>query len=208
MGKKKLSSEEKRALKRTKQEKQKRRENIAVFTTLGICIALLLVLVAIIVIRNIDFKDDTDDTGNGPTVTAGETLTYNDFTYYKSNDEGIGIMSYTGSAEKVTIPSEIDGVEVKYVWDAFRNNETVKEVVIPNTVIELDGCFEGCKNLTKVTFYNSVSIIYENTFKDCEKLSSVEFYGSKQQYELIQLYDGTASNAKLLSATVTYMPYN
>ena len=204
---KKNSTNDKRLQKQKKADLKKRRENIAVFTTLGICIALIIALVVMIIVRNVDWDTDDGDTTT-TSVTAGETLTHGDFTYYKNKEEGIGILSYKGNAERVVIPSEIDGVEVKYVWDAFRNNESVKEVVIPNTVIELDGCFEGCKNLTKVTFYNSVSIIYENTFKDCEKLSNVVFYGSKQQYQLIQLYDGTGSNAKLLSATVSYEPYN
>lgn len=204
---KKNSTNDKRVQKQKKADLKKRRENIAVFTTLGICIALILLLVVLIIVRNVDWDTDDGDTTT-TSVTAGETLTHGDFTYYKNKEEGIGILSYKGNAEVVEIPDKIDGVEVKYVWDAFRNNETVKEVVIPNTVIELDGCFEGCKNLTKVTFYNSVSIIYENTFKDCEKLSNVVFYGSKQQYQLIQLYDGTGSNAKLLSATVSYEPYN
>ena len=204
---KKNSTNDKRVQKQKKADLKKRRENIAVFTTLGICIALIIALVVMIIVRNVDWDTDDGDTTT-TSVTAGETLTHGDFTYYKNKEEGIGILSYKGNAEVVEIPDKIDGVEVKYVWDAFRNNETVKEVVIPNTVIELDGCFEGCKNLTKVTFYNSVSIIYENTFKDCEKLSNVVFYGSKQQYQLIQLYDGTGSNAKLLSATVSYEPYN
>ena len=204
---KKNSTNDKRLQKQKKADLKKRRENIAVFTTLGICIALILLLVVLIIVRNVDWDTDDGDTTT-TSVTAGETLTHGDFTYYKNKEEGIGILSYKGNAERVVIPSEIDGVEVKYVWDAFRNNESVKEVVIPNTVIELDGCFEGCKNLTKVTFYNSVSIIYENTFKDCEKLSNVVFYGSKQQYELIQLYDGKGSNDKLLSANVSYEPYN
>ena len=204
---KKNKTTDKREQKQKKADMKKRRENIAVFTTLGICIALIIALVVMIIVRNVDWDTDDGDTTT-TSVTAGETLTHGDFTYYKNKEEGIGILSYKGNAEVVEIPDKIDGVEVKYVWDAFRNNETVKEVVIPNTVIELDGCFEGCKNLTKVTFYNSVSIIYENTFKDCEKLSNVVFYGSKQQYQLIQLYDGTGSNAKLLSATVSYEPYN
>ena len=204
---KKNSTNDKRLQKQKKADLKKRRENIAVFTTLGICISLILLLVALIIVRNVDWDTDDGDTTT-TSVTAGETLTHGDFTYYKNKEEGIGILSYKGNAEVVEIPDKIDGVEVKYVWDAFRNNETVKEVVIPNTVIELDGCFEGCKNLTKVTFYNSVSIIYENTFKDCEKLSNVVFYGSKQQYLLIQLYDGTGSNAKLRSANVSYEPYN
>ena len=204
---KKNSTNDKRLQKQKKADLKKRRENIAVFTTLGICIALIIALVVMIIVRNVDWDTDDGDTTT-TSVTAGETLTHGDFTYYKNKEEGIGILSYKGNAEVVEIPDKIDGVEVKYVWDAFRNNETVKEVVIPNTVIELDGCFEGCKNLTKVTFYNSVSIIYENTFKDCEKLSNVVFYGSKQQYLLIQLYDGTGSNAKLRSANVSYEPYN
>ena len=52
--------------------------------------------------------------------------------------------------------------------------ETLKEVTVTGGVI-VDGAFEGCENLSKVSLVGSVSSVGEDAFKDCLGLMYVEY---------------------------------
>ena len=59
----------------------------------------------------------------------------------------------------------------------FRNNQKIKTVVIGATVTEIaDSAFEGCVNITSVTFEgeNSALTVGNNAFKACSKLASIQ----------------------------------
>ena len=73
---------------------------------------------------------------------------------YSSNGQEIQINSYIGTDADVVIPAEIDGLPVTRVKEgAFRYNETIRSVVIPDTVTVIDtDTFSGCPNLASVIF--------------------------------------------------------
>ena len=58
---------------------------------------------------------------------------------------------------------------------AFYNCKSLKEVILPDTVTEIDECaFESCSGLKKITLSNNIEKIGEYTFWGCKSLTSVE----------------------------------
>ncbi|MDE6727439.1 MAG: leucine-rich repeat domain-containing protein, partial [Oscillospiraceae bacterium] len=83
---------------------------------------------------------------------------------------------------EITIPSEIDGIEVFSIADeAFKNCSNLKSVTIPGGIIMHDSAFEGCTALATVNIldYSGDDIwniygISESAFKNCISLKSVK----------------------------------
>ena len=82
-------------------------------------------------------------------VSAADWLTYGDFTYSVGDDGGITINEYNGEDARVVIPEKIDGKNVTAIGKCvFEDNETITDVVLPNTVKEIGyKAFAKCKNL-------------------------------------------------------------
>ena len=85
------------------------------------------------------------------------------------------IMSYSGSDEEVEIPAMIGDYNTVYIGPgAFENNTTLKKVVIPEGVTEIQAnAFAGCTNLEEVVFPETLNFIYQNVFKECPNLKDV-----------------------------------
>ncbi len=106
----------------------------------------------------------------------GETTTpTSDFTYQALNGTYCTITKYTGTAEEVLIPSEIDGYIVQKISsDAFRDNQTLKKVVLPETVESVEsGIFSGCTSLTYVGLNSTLTNIGNSMFYGCTALSEI-----------------------------------
>lgn len=70
---------------------------------------------------------------------------FSDYSYYPAGNS----YGYSGSATKVTIPSEFKECPGFY----YDNN--VKEIIVPETVTKIPkGAFSGCKNLEKLVILN------------------------------------------------------
>jgi len=84
------------------------------------------------------------------------------------------VTGYTGEVENIEIASEIKGYPVKYIGrEAFKDNSTVKTVVIPESIIEIGtGAFSGCANLENV-YVENIKSIGDSAFGNCESLKSV-----------------------------------
>ena len=98
------------------------------------------------------------------------------------------VAGYNGSGENVTVFSSWnDGTngdhEVKYVAaKAFKDNITIKKVILPDSVVSLEGMvFWGCENLEYVSMVGITNLEYHspyggernNNFRNCFKLSVV-----------------------------------
>ena len=116
--------------------------------------------------------------------------TYGNFVYIIKADKTAEIVEYNGTDENVVIPAEVNGYTVTGIsgWSgkptnshplgvitgAFKNNKTIKTVVIPDTVKYIDdGSFYGCTALESVTFGNGVEEIGDYAFENCTSLSKV-----------------------------------
>ena len=89
--------------------------------------------------------------------------------------DGGRIMSYSGSDEDVSIPEIIGDYNTVYIGpNAFKDNTSVRKIVIPEGVTEIQGnAFSGCTNLETVVLPETMNFIYQNAFRDCPNLKDV-----------------------------------
>jgi hypothetical protein len=91
--------------------------------------------------------------------------------------EGDGIIItgyYPGTAAKVVIPAEIEGIPVRVIGSHAFQNLNITEVVIPNSVTTIgEGAFNECDSLTSITIPNSVTTIGEGAFRGYTSLASI-----------------------------------
>ena len=90
-------------------------------------------------------------------------------------EDGIVIAGYTGPGGAVSIPARIENIQVvRITRQAFRGNDDITSVVIPDGVRVIDdNAFEDCTDLRSVTIPGSVTSIGAWTFDGCTSLTSV-----------------------------------
>ncbi len=98
----------------------------------------------------------------------------NDFKYYPLED-GVIVERYTGNAEHVVIPAEIDGKPVTGLQSyLFADTPAVKSIEIPDTVRVIHSrAFWGCSLLTEITIPRSVEEVLSDIFEGCDNLQKV-----------------------------------
>lgn len=95
--------------------------------------------------------------------------------YYIESRTKVSIHKYSGTKEKVTIPSKIEDLPVGTIVSAFQGNKTVKEVILPTTVTMItDNTFNGCSNLTSVKLSDSLESIGISAFQNCTALKEIK----------------------------------
>ncbi len=116
---------------------------------------------------------------------------------------GYVISKYNGTASTVYVPEyiKIRGKNEKIVglgFQAFAENQYVKEVVLPDSIIQISSsCFENCRQLESINL-DSVEIIDGQAFWGCNNLTDISFsenireIGSMVFYET-PLYDNTSN---------------
>ena len=112
-----------------------------------------------------------------------EAKTSDGFEYSVENGEAT-ITRYTGSAKNITIPSQVLTVNnnrfviypvTKIGEKAFRDNETIEFVTIPDSVNSIGKyAFDECVSLEKINIPSGVTVIEDNTFYGCWSLSEIE----------------------------------
>ena len=78
--------------------------------------------------------------------------------------------------EELVIPNEVSYKGDKYAIttiaeNAFKDCEVLKSVIGPTIQIIKDGAFQGCVNLSTVTFTDQLSEVKNNAFRGCTSLS-------------------------------------
>ncbi len=113
---------------------------------------------------------------HAPAVVAANVMDNGDFRYKLSDeDKTAEIISYEGKSLFVSVPDSVEGYTVVSIGTAaFRENETIKELEIPETIREIeDGAFQDCVTLKKVQIPGSVIRIGNFAFSGCEKLTDI-----------------------------------
>ena len=123
---------------------------------------------------------ESKSTWSSPVTSKWQGLpvdTINDYalTYdYEEYTDYVIITGYKGSESKVIIPSHIAGKKV-YSVSAFKDVQTIRELVIPDGVEELPyEAFSNCSNLQKVVLPNSLKYILAKVFFNCGSLSEIK----------------------------------
>ena len=98
-----------------------------------------------------------------------------DVTYSVLNGSYISIDSYTGNAERIRIPEEINGYTVQKISNnAFKNNKNIQSVSLPESVETIgESAFENCGKLTEVVFPSGLESISIKAFQGCTGLTEV-----------------------------------
>ncbi len=100
--------------------------------------------------------------------------------------EGVSIIHYTATSSNAEIifPDEINGLPVLTITSGTVTNsdffikdvvrDSVKRVVLPESLMEIFGSFSNCKELEEVVFTgNNLKEIHTGSFRNCAKLKSI-----------------------------------
>ena len=150
-------------------------------------------------------SDKTEEPGK--TVSSSEPGEgESDYTYNALDDGTIEITSYSGSAENIVIPAQIDGKSVTRIGNNAFEKSSAKEIVIPDSVTEIGSqAFSGCGKLTGVSIPNSVTMIRDRAFFDCNSLASITIPDSVTDIELQAFCNCTSLKSVTIPASVTYI---
>ena len=123
-------------------------------------------------------------------VVSAANIKSGDFNYRILSDGTAEIMDYTGTAEVLDIPSELDEYTVTSLGKgAFNHNDTLTSVTIPDSVTNIGGwAFNDCDNLSYVTIPDSVVSIGDSAFRYCS-LSSIDIPNSVKTIGSYVFYD-------------------
>ena len=93
------------------------------------------------------------------------------------------VTGLVGQDNVVVIPAQVNGITVKRIGTtAFKQNNNISEVVVPEGVTQLDyQCFNRCENLKKITLPESLKVIGSGAFEYCTSLESVNFPSNLQE---------------------------
>ena len=142
---------------------------------------------------------------SGKTVLSSEPGEgESDYTYNALDDGTIEITGYSGSAENIVIPAQIDGKSVTRIGNNAFEKSSAKEIVIPDSVTEIGSqAFSGCGKLTGVSIPNSVTTIRDRAFFDCNSLASITIPDSVTDIELQAFCNCTSLKSVTIPASVT-----
>ena len=161
----------------------------------------------------VDTSTDPASVGSDKTEEPGKTVSASepgegesDYTYNALDDGTIEITGYSGSAENIVIPAQIDGKSVTRIGNNAFEKSSAKEIVIPDSVTEIGSqAFSGCGKLTSVLIPNSVTMIRDRAFFDCNSLASITIPDSVTDIELQAFCNCTSLKEVTIPASVTYI---
>ena len=159
----------------------------------------------------VDTSTDPASVGSDKTEEPGKTVSASepgegesDYTYNALDDGTIEITGYSGSAENIVIPAQIDGKSVTRIGNNAFEKSSAKEIVIPDSVTEIGSqAFSGCGKLTGVSIPNSVTMIRDRAFFDCNSLASITIPDSVTDIELQAFCNCTSLKSVTIPASVT-----
>ena len=96
--------------------------------------------------------------------------------YYVENDV---LVSYTGSAESVSVP----GFIVRIEDGAFRDRNSMQSISLPNSLKSIgQSAFDGCTALARITIPSSVTSIEKWAFDNCKSLTKISVVSDNKNY--------------------------
>ncbi|WP_155828720.1 leucine-rich repeat protein [Butyrivibrio sp. XPD2006] len=123
------------------------------------------------------------------------------FTYEIKSDKKdehkyIEITGYEGSVAHLNIPDEIDGINVEAIGNhSFSGRSDLVSVSLPESIRTLYGfAFHNCRNLKKISLYDSIDDYYDGVCRQCDSLRDIEIVLNRGWFEVVRNfladYDG------------------
>ncbi len=112
--------------------------------------------------------------GNEALTNAVLYLSDNTFEYNILDDGTVAIRKYLGTDTAVTVPSTIEGKKVSRLNGTFENCSAISKLTIPEGITSIgNDTFKGCSGLTALRIPFSVQKIGSFAFKDCTSLAEI-----------------------------------
>ena len=114
------------------------------------------------------------------------------------------VIGYTGTATKINIASEYNGVPVKSICSEAFKNSKITSVVIPDSVTSIGtSAFSSCYSLTSVVIGDSVTSIGSFAFSWCTSLTSVVIPDSVTSIDYEAFYHCSSLTSVVIPDSVT-----
>ena len=144
-------------------------------------------------------------------VSIGE-VPESDHYSYSINDGKATMCSYSGYQKAIEIPDTYEGYPVTAIGaGAFEYNTSVEEIILPDSVTELQtdkmdkyaGAFKNCYSLKKINIPNGVTAITAGTFYECSSLEEIEIPDSVTSIGTHAFFDCSSLRSVNIPNTVT-----
>ena len=106
----------------------------------------------------------------------------------KDGHKYVMITGFEGKVTDLVVPESIEGIAVEAIGNhAFSGREDLLSVTIPESVRTLYGfAFHNCRNLRKITLFDSIDDYYDGVCRQCDSLEEVEITVNNNWYEVIR----------------------
>ena len=156
---------------------------------------------------------DPASVGSDKTEEPGKTVSSSEpgegesnYTYNALDDGTIEITSYSGSAENIVIPAQIDGKSVTRIGNNAFEKSSAKEIVIPDSVTDIEQyAFEGCTSLSDITLPDSLTSIGLSAFVSCTALTDIALPDSLTYIDGFAFANCTSLKTVTVPASVTFI---
>ena len=161
----------------------------------------------------VDTSTDPASVGSDKTEEPGKTVSSSepgegesDYTYNALDDGTIEITGYSGSAENIVIPAQIDGKSVTRIGNNAFEKSSAKEIVIPDSVTDIEQyAFEGCTSLSDITLPDSLTSIGLSAFESCTALTDIALPDSLTYIDGLAFANCTSLKTVTVPASVTFI---
>ncbi len=98
------------------------------------------------------------------------------------------ITGYEGKITDLIVPDTIEKLPVEAIGNhAFSGREDLVSVILPESVKTIYGfAFHNCRNLRKITLFDSIDDYYDGVCRQCDSLEEVEITVNNSWYEVIR----------------------
>lgn len=109
-------------------------------------------------------------------MRKGEWSTAQGCLTYSTDGENVEITGSRGLDSVIGIPAQIEGLPVTRIGKkAFLSNKTIKEIVLPDTIRQIDDwAFACCAKLSKITLPYKRLELGQGIFRDCFSLAQIK----------------------------------
>lgn len=116
----------------------------------------------------------------------------------KDGHEYLEITGFEGRVTDMVVPGSIEGTPVEAIGNhAFSGRSDIVSISLPETIKTLYGfAFHDCRNLRKITLFDSLDDYYDGVCRQCDSLEDIELTVKRSWYEVIRNF--LADNDKTL----------